>query len=128
MRKNKKPEWNVYHYDANAQKIYIFNIFDFKAFANDVKEIMPKIGETFVPEEFEEKLKRICVYWFAHNRNWEICVGDLPWWEDTEDDEKYIEQSQRWAASAKKISVWDQIEINWDRFVQYILENGEMRK
>ena len=119
MNRN-KLEWNVYHYDCNANKVYVFNIFDFEAVYKDIDELLKS---NLDDKKFEEKLKNICLYWFAHNRNWELCFGDIPWWEHIEDDDKYREQSLRWLSYAKKISVYDQIMINWNHFLNYIDNN-----
>lgn len=92
-------EWYVFKENFNIRKIERFNIFSNKCFEQDVKEILKikEISKLELAELLEEKLSYY--YWSKHNS--EIVVN---------------------STISKKIDIYDQVMINWDRFVDYIWE------
>jgi hypothetical protein len=54
-------KWNVYYYDINRKRIWIFNIFDHYSFLNCVKKHL-KTCKT--KAEFSEKLESELHYYF----------------------------------------------------------------
>lgn len=109
--------WNVFYVDANKRKVEKYNIFKHSGFARDVEELKEQ-----APADFEERLKKICHYYFWGKREWELCIADLPWWEHNERD-KFKEHALRWLKDAKKVDVWTQLELNWNIFVNYVKNN-----
>lgn len=98
-------EWNVYIDDINKRKIIIFNVFKHYSFCEDLKEIIKKYKTI---EDFSTELKRICMYYFWSKCEYEIILTCFPKWD------KFKEE---------KIDVYSQLNLNWDKFVNYIWEN-----
>lgn len=92
-------EWYVYYHDSNAQKIIKWNIFNHGSFK---KEVDVLLKEKIDKDDFSEKLKRKVMYYFWSKCEYEII---LSLWTGRADD--------------IKIDVYDQIMMNFDRFVDY---------
>lgn len=92
-------EWYVYYHDFNAQKIIKWNVFNHGAFK---KEINTLLKEKIDKDDFSEKLKREVMYYFWSNCEYEII---LPPWIGR--------------ADVTKIDIYDQIVMNFGRFVDY---------
>lgn len=92
-------EWYVYYYDSNAQKIIKWNIFNHGSFKNEVDKILQ---EKLNKEDFSGKLKREVMYYMWSKCEYEIILSS---WIGRADD--------------IKIDVYDQIMMNFDRFVDY---------
>ena len=93
-------EWYVYYHDSNAQKIIRWNVFNHGSFKNEVNKILQ---EKLNKEIFSEKLKREVMYYFWSKCEYEIILS--PWTGRADDI---------------KIDVYDQIMMNFDRFVDYV--------
>lgn len=92
-------EWYVYYHDSNAQKIIKWNVFNHGSFKNEVDKILQgKLNK----EDFSEKLKREVMYYFWSECEYEIILS--PWTGRADD---------------VKIDAYDQIMMNFDRFVDY---------
>lgn len=98
-------EWNVYLDDINKRKIIIFNVFKHWAFYEDLKKIIKKYTDI---KDFSEELRKICIYYFWSKCEYEIILTCWPKWD------KFKEE---------KIDVYSQLNLNWDKFVNYIWEN-----
>ena len=97
--------WNVFLSDINKKEIINYNVFNHYNFYNDLKKEL-KIIEN--KEEFDERLKRLCHYYFWSKCEYEIVLECFPEWDKFK---------------KKKVDVYSQLELNWDKFVNYILEN-----
>ena len=98
-----KPEWNVYIYNINNGKIEIYNIFKHVTFK---KYYEKALAESATKEEFAEQLKNELRYYFWSKCEWEIEIVD-------------------WLGHQKnglKTDVFEQIMLNFDRFVDYVWE------
>ena len=98
-------EWYVYLEDVNNKKIIKYNIFNHYSFCQDLKDIIKKIKNK---DEFSEKVKRSTIYYFWSKCEYEILITT---WLERKDFKD------------KKIDVYDQLELNWDRFIDYIWDN-----
>lgn len=92
-------EWYVYYHDSNAQKIIKWNVFNHGSFKKEVDKILQ---EKLNKEDFAEKLKREVMYYFWSKCEYEIILS--PWTGRADDI---------------KIDVYNQIMMNFDRFVEY---------
>lgn len=92
-------EWYVYYHDSNKQKIIKWNIFNHGSFK---KEVDMLLKEKIDKDDFSEKLKREVMYYFWSKCEYEIILS--PWTGRADDI---------------KIDVYDQIMMNFDRFVDY---------
>lgn len=99
-------EWNVYSYNINQKKIESFNIFEHGRFVEDVKMTVSKLKNK---EVFANQLKTELAYYFWGKAEWEIIIS--PWCGGNKERD------------AIKIDVFDQVMMNWDKFVDYVWEN-----
>ena len=98
-------KWYVYLENINGRNIVTYNVFKHFNFYQDVKEAIKQIENR---QDFSERIRQIAKYYFWSKCEYEILVTSwiMP---DTFKD--------------KKIDVYDQLELNWDRFIDYIWEN-----
>lgn len=92
-------EWYVYYHDSNKQEIIKWNIFNHGSFK---KEVDVLLKEKIDKDDFSEKLKKEAMYYFWSKCEYEIILS--PWAGRADDI---------------KIDVYDQIMMNFDRFVDY---------
>lgn len=92
---------NVFCYDSNAKEIKVSNVFNYKRYREDVKDLLYKCTDI---NDFSDKLKSITAYYFWSKWEWVTVI--YPWVGDDK--------------AAKKIDVFLQLNNNWDRFVEYV--------
>lgn len=92
-------EWYVYYDDFNANKIIKWNIFKHHSFKQDVEKLLKR---KLSKDEFSEELKRCLMYFMWSKCEYEVIV------------------SQQHGDGSLKIDVYDQVMMNWDRFVDYV--------
>lgn len=93
-------EWYVYYYNCNGKRIEKYNVFEHGSFKKEF-DLLLELGLS--KEEFSDKLKRILMYYFWSKCEWETVLK--PWVGDDSVEEK--------------IDVFDQVMLNWDKFVDY---------
>lgn len=95
--------WDVYIGNFNRKQIEVHNVFNHPRFLEDCRETSKQCGDDF--EWFSDGIRRnlLCYYW--SKCEWETV---LTLWPMTKDD------------FGKKISVFDQVNLNWDRFIEYV--------
>lgn len=98
-------EWNVYFADINKSRILILNIFKHQGFYNSLQNELKNINDKY---EFEKILRNNCLYYFCAKCEFEIILTCCPEWDRFHKD---------------TVSIYDQLTINWDKFVDYIWEN-----
>lgn len=103
-------EWNVYIEDINRKEIEIFNIFNHSRFLDDLIKYKKKYKEK---EEFLEKVKSSLMYYYWAKCEWEITLHDWPPHENF---------------NYEKVSVYDQVMLNWKQFGDYLWENKKLIK
>lgn len=99
-------EWNVYYENFNGRKIEKYNIFNHYSFMRDCTNAAKINDDNKV--YFAEAVKRSLMYFFWSKCEWEIILSEWP-------PGNRCEQ--------KKISVYDQVMLNWDAFIDYIWNN-----
>ena len=112
-------EWNVFLFDCNADEFLRYNIFKHGGFDEDLKKLCKKYNKEYpeltyevnkaqkkIKDEFFEELKRILKYYFWAKCEVEVVLVSFP-----VDDVH------------EKIDVWDQLEMNWNRFSDYVWLN-----
>ena len=115
--------WNVFIYDFNKKKIKVKNLFNISiTFNEDFEVLKDQIlkGDIATKEEFADKLKSILMYTFWCRREYEIAISDLCWTYRDAADEMKIKEYEHYCKTAEKIDIYSQIEMNWDRFVDYV--------
>ena len=97
---SKEPmTWNIYYYNMSQKKLWISNIFLHSCFAEEVKYTLNRFDDK---KQFAEKLRASLFYYFKSRAEWEVLIKS--WLGDDE----------------IKIDVYDQVVVNWDRFIDYV--------
>ena len=105
-------EWYAYEHDYNADKIVPFNIFEHGRFYEDCKKNARKNSKDF--DSFCDQLRKDVMYYYWSKCEWELVLS--PW----------TSQSEK---AAIKIDVYDQIDLNWDIFCEYVWSHAaELRR
>ena len=99
---NKKLEWNVILYEHD--KIRVYNVFNNAYFSEAVTDIIHTPNLTI--NEISELIKRKAQWQFWGRCEYEHLISSWP---------PYA------ADKGYKIDVYVQLELNWDRFIEYIL-------
>jgi hypothetical protein len=94
-------KWNVFRFNCNAQKMEVYDIFDHESFKAYVEE---SLKECETKEDFAYQLINELRYYFWSKCEWEIEIID---W-------------MRRQKNGLKIDVFQQIMLNFDRFVDYV--------
>jgi len=101
-------KWYVYLENINSRRIETYNVFKHFNFYQDVKEAIKQIENR---QDFSERIRQIAKYYFWSKCEYEILITS---WIATNNFKD------------KKIDVYDQLELNWDRFIDYIWENKKI--
>lgn len=96
--------WNVFYYNFNEGKIESYNVL--KGRESFIKKLKSRSASK---ENFAKKLRSEMMYYYWSKAEWEVLIS--PWCAGGEAEEI-------------KIDVFDQINLNWDRFVDYCWEQG----
>ena len=126
--------WNVYREDFNNRAIVEYNIFDHGGFAQDVNKLLK---EDITKDEFAEQLKRSLMYWFWCKSEHEVVISSWPVYIDKAEldrlNAEYKEYNNKWNRYpykinvapdvSEKVSVYDQVMMNWEQFFKYVWSN-----
>lgn len=93
----------MFIYNINHKEIEKYNIFDHYRFEREVNELLHKTHIS--NEDFQGKLRGALMYYFWCKAEYEVVIH--PW---IGGDEK----------ESKKIDVYEQIMMNWERFLEYV--------
>lgn len=93
----------MFIYDINRREIKKYNVFDHYRFDREVDELLHKTNLS--KEEFQDKLRSALMYYFWSKAEYEVVI--YPWCGGGEKE-------------SKKIDVYTQIMMNWDKFVEYV--------
>lgn len=98
--KKKDMEWNVYCHEFNSKTIVKWNIFKHRSFKIGVDSLL---RTKLQKDDFSKKLKRTVAYYFEAKYEYEILISS-------------------WLGIAKdtKVDIYDQVTMNWDKFVDYV--------
>lgn len=102
------PEWYVYVQDINAREIEKFNVFRSYNFLNGCKKTFKKYqkDKVMTKDELSKEIKDWAMYSFWSKCEYEIVVSG-------------------WVSKGneRKIDVYDQLNMNWDSFFQYVYDH-----
>lgn len=106
-------EWNVYISNFNRRVIEEYNIFKHAAFVDDCKKTIKKYNKAarageFDMDAFSEDIRRHLLYYFWSKCEWEVIIDHWPGGEHFKPE---------------KIDVYDQVRLNWDKFIIYLWEH-----
>ena len=99
-------EWFVFIEDINRKRIKVYNIFEHKDFVEDCDGAWENYkNEHHDFSKFKEDIDSILMYYFWCKCEWEIILSNFP---PSDSFQK------------KKIDVYQQVKMNWDKFIDYI--------
>lgn len=107
-------EWNVFISNFNSRDIEIWNVFQHGRFVEDFGKFARKLQynkeltDEQKKEQFAEELRKDLMYYYWSKCEWEIILQHWPPHERFRD---------------MKVDVYDQVRLNWDRFLEYTWEN-----
>ena len=130
--------WNVYVEDPNLGDIKLYNVLN----TGIVEEIKNRTLGTNDKEQFAEEVKSVLMYHYWSRSEWEIVLTDwVPHITIAEFDRLADELEgyrAKWdknpyklfvnLATSKKVDVWDQVQLNWNHFIDYIWNNLKVFK
>lgn len=100
--------WNVYRYDVNKNEIVTYNVFSNYGFVKSCVEVINKYKNNIAT--IKAVIKHTLMYYYWSKCEWEVLVSPLFSREGRE----------------RKIDVYSQIMLNWDKFFDYLWINREM--
>ena len=126
--------WNVYREDFNQRDIVKYNIFDHGGFAQDVKKLLK---EDITKDKFAEQLRRSLMYWFWSKSEYEVIISSWPVYINKAElnrlNTECEECNNKWGHYpykinvspdvGEKVSIYDQVMMNWHCFVQMVWNN-----
>ena len=107
MAKKTELEWNVFIGDVNLRSIRTHNVFDHGGVMGDLKKAARKYAKD--KDAFAEVVRRSIMYHYWSKCEWEIVLQHWPPYE---------------GFNGKKVDVYDQLALNWDKFVDYCWEHA----
>lgn len=130
---NKNLTWNVFIEDRNSEDIKLYNVLN----TGIVEEIKNRTLGINDKEQFAEEVKSVLMYHYWSRSEWEIVLTDwVPHITVIEFDRLSDELDSyraKWdknpyklsvnLATGKKVDVWDQVQLNWNHFIDYLWNN-----
>lgn len=96
-------EWNVFYVNMNSRKLESYNVLAGR------EDFMKKLRKKFPDRnDFAKELRSEMMYHYWSRCEWETVIS--PW---------SCEEGKEW-----KVDVFWQLELNWDRFVDYCWNYG----
>ena len=138
----KDLEYNVYIEDINARTIKPYNIFKNSRFYESIYKICQEYKKDKNIEFFKKEIKNQLMYNYWGRSEYEIVLTSWPPHIDVEEidklkkeieehDSKYSWKQVRATVNlsiSEKISIYDQVMLNFDIFFNYLLENISLLK
>ena len=130
---NKNLTWNVFIEDPNKKQIVTYNVLN-KAIVEEIANRTLGVNDK---DQFAEEVKRIIMYYYWSRSEWEVVITDWPphmtrsevdrlSLEVAEHYKKYNEYPYAVTINptvGKKIDVYDQVNLNWNIFIDYLWNN-----
>lgn len=100
-------KWNVFIGNWNTKKIMVHNVFDHDRFYEACVEAKNTYTDK---DEFAFQVKSAMMYYYWSKCEWEVTIHHWP-------EAKNFNN--------RKIDVFEQVTLNWDRFIDYLWNNRE---
>jgi len=105
---NPEPVWNVFLEDFNRKEIRTFNVFHNYTFDEQLKKEFKKYTRHKDLEKLKAEIKSWAMYCFWSKCEYEIILTSFP---------------EKKGFKEKKVDVYQQLMLNWDSFVEYVINN-----
>lgn len=115
-------QWNVFLNDPNNKSIKEWNIFTHQSFAQDINAALNKCVSK---SDFERQCRSSALYHFWSKSEYEVVITSWPPYITREEAAQFkSDELPKYRAAIEletgsKISVFNQLWINWDAFVSY---------
>ena len=117
--------WKVYWEDFNRKEIVVYDIFNgnyFECVAKDIKERVS--SKEIFAEEFRIKL----MHRFWSRSEYEVVITSWPPYIDKYELDRLNQEDPKYKTDVrltvgKKIDILDQLELNWNQFIDYVWSN-----
>ena len=103
--KNDDMTWYVIAKSSSRDTFYQFNIFEHGGVATEVQKLIKRKPSRDV---LEEELRHILMYYFWSKTEWEFLVTSM--------------FQTAYHHAELKVDVYDQVNLNWERFVDYVCQ------
>lgn len=126
MKKHLK--WNVYVANFSTNEIEVKNIFELSTHFDEGFKELKKNKKNLTKEEFAEQLNNILMYAYWSKCEYEITLNDnfpMITYEELQRINAFRKRTHYVVniAKSKQVDVYDQISLNWDKFLDYVWEN-----
>lgn len=98
-----KPTWNVFVANFNDDRPESFNIFDHHFFREDCNKAFAECKHDITV--FAEEVKNKLMYYYWSKCEWELVIKG------------FVGNKKE-----RKVDVYEQVMLNWDKFVDYLWE------
>ena len=133
----KEVIYNVYNHNVNSREIELYNVFRNSRFYDGVCDAIKKYKKDKNFQEFKEEVRHQVMYSFWSKAEYEVVITSWPPYINVEDIDKLKaeveEHDRKWKTKqlrinvnptvGEKIDISDQILMNFDIFIDYILNN-----
>lgn len=128
-----KLNWNVYIRNFNERKIEAYNVFQHSYFCKEVLEACEEYKNCNIKrEEFEEVIRRACMYYYWCKCEWETVITSWPPYITKQEIERLgAELSKDYPCLSTnletgiKVDVYAQLTLNWEHFIDYLIRCAE---
>ncbi len=122
-------EWNVFLHDFNSNKIIIFNIFNNGRFLNCLYKLK---NETDF-KNFSEEVRSLIMYCFWSKCEYETIITSFPSYISKKELNRINNEDVKYRICVNleceiKVDAYDQIMLNWDKFINYLWNNKNLIK
>lgn len=130
---NKNLTWNVFIEDPNNKQIVTYNVLN----KTIIEEIVNRTLGVNDKDQFAEEVKSIIMYHYWSRSEWEVVITDWPpHMTRSEVDRLSLEVAEHYRKYnkypyavtinpivGKKVDVYDQVNLNWNIFIDYLWNN-----
>lgn len=137
--------WKVFNEDINKRKIVEYDVFTHYNFLKGLSKVFKDIDKLEKAEEsqkkleaeFNERVRRECLYYFWGKCEWEVVLTSWPPYITVEEIDRLNKEIEdhvkNWGSPARvvspnldidmKVDVYDQLQLNWNIFLQYVKDH-----
>lgn len=122
-------EWNVFLHDFNSNKIIIFNVFNHDRFLNDLYKLKKETDF----KKFSEEVRKNVMYYYWSKCEYETIITSFPSYISKEELNRIKNEDVKYRTCVNleceiKVDVYDQVMLNWDKFINYLWNNKNLIK
>lgn len=127
--------WNVFRCNTCNYEIEVWNVFNHTRFRNYVERSLKLYKTNKINyQELDAQVRTEAQYYFWSKSEHEVVITSWPPYVDKEEIKKLVselkEDSTRFHYNidltvSEKIDIYDQLSLNWDAFITYIVNFGE---